>query len=97
MSEGDRQSLCQRQLSRATTLRHCHMPQPFGTLDCQAPSGQVDVSPRERDDLPEPQSRITTQQHHQLRLRIPFPRHRQQPLVLIEVLEPFVFFELGNN
>jgi hypothetical protein len=47
--------------------------------------------------IAEPQSRITAQQRHQVRLGIALSRDRQQPLVLVEVVKAHRLFRIGQQ
>ena len=47
---------------------HRHVTAPVGSLDSEPPCAQIDVAPFERHDFAEPETRITAQQHHQIRV-----------------------------
>jgi hypothetical protein len=68
---------------------------PVGSLDREPPRPQIDVAPLERHDLAEAKTRVTAQQHHQIRVATPLLRDHQQALVLLEVVKPHRLLGIG--
>lgn len=64
------------------------MAQPVGSLHGETARRELDITPFECNDLPQPWSRITACQHHQVRVLPSLASDGQESLVLIEVVEP---------